>query len=271
MSSYIEENDEKSNLIQNNAVPLPLVPKPPSTKPTKDLSSPTLKDKEIMVSNPAQYYVKASFMITYILLLTTGTVTFTESLRTTNVQNRHMLNLQTCISVVSGYFYSLYLNQIDSSEKENSPIEWTYIMKTRYIDWAITTPVMLIVLCSVLATIANKKLLFSTMSSVIILNYIILIFGFVGEMGSLNKYIANLFSMSAFGMMFYMIYKNFIDINKLDSIVVYGFYFLVWAGYRISYMLDNTYKNIGFNVLDFVSKTLFGLGLWLYYSKLVTL
>ena len=266
MSSYIEENDEKSNLIQNNAVPLPLVP-----KPTKDLSSHTLKDKEIMVSNPAQYYVKASFMITYILLLTTGTVTFTESLRTSNVQNRHMLNLQTCISVVSGYFYSLYLNQIDSSEKENSPIEWTYIMKTRYIDWAITTPVMLIVLCSVLATIANKKLLFSTMSSVIILNYIILIFGFVGEMGSLNKYIANLFSMSAFGMMFYMIYKNFIDINKLDSIVVYGFYFLVWAGYRISYMLDNTYKNIGFNVLDFVSKTLFGLGLWLYYSKLVTL
>ena len=270
MSSYVEENNEESILVQNNMVSLPLVPKPPSSKPTEDLTSPTLQDKEKLARNPSQYYVKASFMITYILLLTTGTVTFTESLRTTNVQNRHMLNLQTCISVVSGYFYSLYLNKIDSAEKVNNPIEWSYILKTRYLDWAITMPVMLIVLCSVLATIANKKLMFSTMSSVIVLNYVTLIFGLVGEIGSLNTYIANLFSMSALATMFYIIYKSFLDTTRLDSVIVYGFYLLVWLGYRVSYMFNNTYKNIGFNVLDFVSKTLFGLGLWLYYSKLVT-
>ena len=112
--------------------------------------------------------------------------------------------------------------------------------------------------------------MFSTMSSVIVLNYVTLIFGFVGEIGSLNTYIANLFSMSALATMFYIIYKSFLDTTRLDSVIVYGFYLLVWLGYRVSYMFNNTYKNIGFNVLDFVSKTLFGLGLWLYYSKLVT-
>jgi len=42
----------------------------------------TPKDKAEIKQNPVQYYVKASFMITYILLLTTGTVTFIEALRT---------------------------------------------------------------------------------------------------------------------------------------------------------------------------------------------
>lgn len=270
MSSYLESNREESNLISNNTVPLPLVPNIPNSEPTKDLAQPTMKDKETIIVDPAQYYVKASFMLVYILSLTTATVTFTESLRTTVAQNRHVLNLLTCTSIVSGYFYSLYLNQINKSESNNIPIDWLNILKTRYIDWVITMPVLLIILCSVLATIANKKLMFSTMSSVIVLNYIMLIFGFVGETNNLNKYASILFGGSAFYTMFYIIYKNFVDVNKVDSIAIYSFYFVIWGLYGIMYMLNTTYKNIGFNILDFLSKTFFGLGLWLYYSKLVT-
>ncbi len=270
MSNYLQLNKEESDIISNNIVPLPLVPKVPSIKPTEDLSQPTMKDKETIMIDPAQYYVKATFMITYILLLTTATVTFTESLRTTVIQNRHMLNLQTCISIVSGYFYSLFLNQINTAEKENTPIDWPEILKTRYIDWAITTPIMLIVLCSVLATISNKKVMFSTMSSVLILNYVMLIFGFAGETSNLNRIASTVFGFSAFSTMFYVIYKNFLDITRLDGIVVYLFYLIVWGLYGVMYMLGNTYKNIGFNILDFLSKTFFSLGLWLYYSKLVT-
>ena len=81
MSSYLESNREESNLISNNTVPLPLVPNIPNSEPTKDLAQPTMKDKETIIVDPAQYYVKASFMLVYILSLTTATVTFTESLR----------------------------------------------------------------------------------------------------------------------------------------------------------------------------------------------
>ena len=270
MSNYLESNNKESKLISDNSIPLPLVPKIPDSEPTQDLAQPTMKDKETIIIDPAQYYVKASFMITYILSLTTATVTFTESLRTSVAQNRHMLNLLTCTSIVSGYFYSLYLNKINRSESDNTPIDWADILKTRYIDWAITSPVLLIILCSVLATIANKKLMFSTMSSVLMLNYVMLMFGFVGETNNLNKYVSVIFGGSAFYTMFYVIYKNFLDVTKMDSIAVYSFYFIIWGLYGIMYMLDNTYKNIGFNILDFLSKTLFGLGLWLYYSKLVT-
>ena len=101
--------------------------------------------------NPVKPYVKFTFMITYILLLTTATLTFIEALRTTIPHARHVLNIETCISLVAGYFYGLFITQLDDSEKNDIPIDWEKITKTRYVDWCITTPLMLLVLCIVLS------------------------------------------------------------------------------------------------------------------------
>ena len=54
-----------------------------------------------------------SFMITYVILLTTATITFIEALRTQNPRIRHILNLETCISCVAGYFYGLFIVKIN--------------------------------------------------------------------------------------------------------------------------------------------------------------
>jgi hypothetical protein len=45
-----------------------------------------------------------SFTLTYILLLTTGTVTLIEALRTKIPLVRHIFNLETVISIIAGYF-----------------------------------------------------------------------------------------------------------------------------------------------------------------------
>ena len=50
-----------------------------------------------------------SFYITYVLLLTTAAITFIEAIRTQNPVIRHVLNLETCISVVAGYFYYIFV------------------------------------------------------------------------------------------------------------------------------------------------------------------
>ena len=96
--------------------------------------------------------VKNSFYFTYIFLITTGTICFIESLRNPNPKIRHIMNLETCISVVAGYFYGLFVDKINKAEKENNndelPLE--EINDNRYTDWAITTPVMLWALCLVL-------------------------------------------------------------------------------------------------------------------------
>ena len=92
--------------------------------------------------------VKYSFMVSYILLLTTGTICFIEAMRTKVPMIRHIFNLETCVSVVAAYFYYLFIEKIKEYEAEKKPINWEEMTEIRYLDWAITTPLMLIVLCA---------------------------------------------------------------------------------------------------------------------------
>ncbi len=64
-------------------------------------------------------YIKMSFTITYILLLTTALITFIEAIRTNIPIIRHIFNLETCISLVASYFYSIFVAKIDEVEKNN--------------------------------------------------------------------------------------------------------------------------------------------------------
>ena len=86
--------------------------------------------------------VKNSFYLTYVFLLTTATVTFIEAMRTKNFKVRHILNLETCISVVAAYFYGNFVKQISVEE-----INYRKINMTRYVDWFITTPFLFLLLC----------------------------------------------------------------------------------------------------------------------------
>ena len=110
--------------------------------------------------------VKNSFYFTYVFLLTTGIITFIESLRTPVPQIRHIMNLETCISIVASYFYGLFIKEIETAEKEtklkakstnenNEQIDAILPIKKindmRYSDWVITTPLMLLVLSLVLS------------------------------------------------------------------------------------------------------------------------
>ncbi len=54
----------------------------------------------------------SSFTLTYILLITTGTITLIEALRAKDPLVRHIFNLETVISIIAGYFYSSFVDKI---------------------------------------------------------------------------------------------------------------------------------------------------------------
>ena len=251
---------------------VPLTPVPPSNAPTASLGNPTKQDKIVIKLNPIQYYVKASFMITYILLLTTATITFIEAMRSDIPTVRHILNLETCISIVAGYFYSIFLTQIEGYGKDNKSVDWADITKTRYIDWTITTPMMLFTLCIVLGNNINKKVKLSTLGMVVGLNYIMLFLGYLGEIKVLNAVIADVLGFIPFAGMFYLIFIKFVQPKYVFSnYCLYFFYLLVWGLYGVVYLLPETYKNITMNILDCTAKCFIGLGLWAYYTNTITL
>lgn len=267
MSTYTKEPITNANpsVITSS---VPLVPTPPSSIPTSTLGQTTEQVKEELKKNPLQYYVKASFQITYILLLTTATITFIEAISTKIPAVRHILNLETCISIVAGYFYSVFLGQIDGYVKEDKKVDWSDITKTRYIDWCITTPMMLLTLCIVLGSHTNQKVGVFTLATILILNYIMLYVGFLGETKVLNRLTADIGGFIPFFVMFYIIFVNFVQPKYVFSnYLLFGFYLIVWGLYGVVYLFGESYKNIIMNILDCIAKCFIGLGLWLYYTK----
>ena len=51
-------------------------------------------------------------------MVTTGTITFIEAMRTDIVQMRHILNLETCISIVAAYFYGKFITMLDPMKEK---------------------------------------------------------------------------------------------------------------------------------------------------------
>jgi bacteriorhodopsin len=137
--------------------------------------------------NNNQNLLKNTFSITYTLLLTTSLITFIEAIRTSNPKIRHIFNLETCISFVASYFYSQFITEINKKD-----INWKTITQARYLDWAITTPMMLLALCLVLSMQSNTIIHLNTISLIIFLNYLMLLFGYLGETKKIGKYLYEL-------------------------------------------------------------------------------
>jgi bacteriorhodopsin len=230
----------------------------------------TEKDKEEKRKNPVQHYVKFSFVLTYILLLTTGTITFIEAIRTQIPAVRNILNLETAISVIAGYFYSVFVTQIDKFNQDDKAIEWKDITKTRYVDWAITTPLMLLVLCSVLGLNTNVKVKGLTILSIIALNYMMLYTGYLGEVGTLGRFAAMVAGFIPFIVLFAIIFIVFVLPKYVRAnYVLFSVFVSIWALYGLVYLLSEEYKNIAMNILDCIAKCFVGIGLWAYYTKII--
>ena len=235
---------------------------------TMQIQTPPIK-KQLPVQS-ISHQVRGSFSITYILLLTTATITFIEAMRTKSEIVRHVLNLETCISVVAGYFYSVFMAKLDDAVKIGSPINWSELTLMRYIDWSITTPMMLLTLCIVLSNEIRTTIFLPVLLTIVALNYVMLYIGYLGETGVLDKITASITGFVPFFAMFGVVYYNYVRPKySLANRLLFGTYLAIWSMYGLVYLLDEQSKNMVLNVLDLTAKCLIGLGLWLYYVHIV--
>ena len=214
----------------------------------------------------------SSFYITYVFLMTTATITFIEAIRTKIPEIRNILNLETCISVVAAFFYAKFVTMIEDKKKENK-ITYKEINDMRYLDWSITTPIMLLVL--VLALLYNNKIgsmNFFYFIIILLLNYGMLASGYLGENNTLDKTSANIIGFIFFIALYFFIYYVYIrpKYNFDNNILYFSFVFL-WAIYGIVYFFDEKEKNISYNILDLFAKCFVGIFFWAYYAKVFTL
>ena len=213
-----------------------------------------------------------SFYTTYVLLMTTATITFIEAMRTNIPEIRNILNLETCVSIVAAFFYSKFVTIIED-KKKNNKTAYKEINDLRYLDWSITTPLLLLEL--LLALSFNNKMgsiNFYYFIIILLLNYGMLGSGYLGETNRVDKVSANVIGFVFFIALFLFIYIVYVrpKYNFDNNILYFSFVFL-WAIYGIVYYLDEEAKNIGYNILDLFAKCFLGIFFWAYYTKVFTL
>ena len=142
----------------------------------------------------------------------------------------------------------------------------------RYIDWAITTPSMLITLMIYLIYLNKKKenkineLDFFTLLKdnlnifipVVILNWAMLLFGYLGEMKIIPVLLGIFLGFIPFLIYYYIIYVNYVTENT-NGYLLFWYFFFFWSLYGVVAGLPYYIKNSLYNILDLFAKNFFGI------------
>ena len=236
----------------------------PYNHPLLDYEKPSFQQQEELIEE--NYFVKLTFYITYVFLMTTATITFIEAITTDDVRARHILNLETCISVVATFFYSKLVKQLDEG------VNYKQINIHRYTDWMITTPLMLLVLCLVFVYNTKTTLKLWSFFVVLVLNLGMILTGYLGEVDYMNRTSANILGFGFFAALFGYLYKTFLHKKyNFDNMLIFSSFFILWAFYGVFYEYDEQFKNVAFNILDLFAKCFVGIFFWAYFTKTFTL
>ena len=141
----------------------------------------------------------------------------------------------------------------------------------RYLDWFITTPTMLITLMTYLiylnTMVENKttELEFFTVLKensnifipVVLLNWLMLLFGYLGEMRIIPVLLGVFLGFIPFLLYYYIIYVNYVTQNT-NGYLLFWYFFFFWSMYGFVAVLPYYVKNSFYNILDLFAKNFFG-------------
>ena len=173
---------------------------------------------------------------------------------------RDLLKVEVVVQIVEFIFYVWLIYYFSKVSRNITPV--------RYLDWAITTPLMLITLSAFLKQngtstmrlpdfLSNYK---GSILTIVLLNAGMLLFGLAGELGFMNVYLSTALGFIPFALNFKYIKETFLpsDEDKFKNALFYWFVFF-WALYGVFALMSYTIKNTGYNILDIFAKNFFGL------------
>lgn len=178
-----------------------------------------------------------------------------------NLLNELLLT-EFIVQIVEGSFYVwMVMNFAKISD----------ITHFRYYDWMITTPTMLMTYSLFLIYLKNNennkesksmieliKENWKTLLPILILNWIMLFFGYMGEIKALPMITASILGFIPFIIYFAMIYNNFAKDFRMGRITFFVFFGL-WFLYGIASFFPYSIKNATYNILDLFAKNFFGI------------
>jgi hypothetical protein len=212
-----------------------------------------------------KYLFYITLVISIAVQLITGTIdvaAFFVEVPSAYLIIKQLLILELVVQVFEGMFY--FWLAYNFTKVIN-------VTPKRYLDWAITTPTMLITLMMYLIYL-NKmeenetgELEFFTLLKdnsdvfvpVVLLNWLMLLFGYLGEMQIIPVFLGIVLGFIPFLLYYYMIYVNYVS-QSGSGYLLFWYFFFFWSMYGFVAVLPYYIKNAFYNILDLFSKNFFG-------------
>lgn len=154
-----------------------------------------------------------------------------------------------------------------------------YITSHRYVDWAITTPFMLVSFVLFFKYLGNPDMGISFWESIeeeksdlikiVAANALMLLLGFLAERGIINTTFGVSVGFIPFIYVFHLLYTKYVKDNDSAKILYY-FILTVWSLYGVAAFLPFVPKNTMYNILDLFSKNAYGIFLYIYLRYMST-
>lgn len=174
-----------------------------------------------------------------------------------------LLIIEIVVQIIELVFYLLFLKDLATTNV-------TDMAKTRYYDWIITTPSMLltsIVYFEYLSTIESNGPSFRlphfitnnqhNITFIFTANFFMLLFGYLHEINIIDKLTATLYGYVFFLLTFGIIYDQYAQ-KSIQGKKLFIILFITWGLYGIAFLFPEIPKNNTINVLDLFAKNFFG-------------
>ena len=184
---------------------------------------------------------------------------------------KNLLWIEFAVQIVEGMFYFWMIRNFATIKN---------ITQYRYYDWVITTPSMLFTYSMYLIYLKTmtptsvepigsdpdtleKSFLEIVQENtpvlvpIAILNTLMLLFGYLAEIGKISFEWGAVLGFLPFFAFFYLIYENYAKYTTIGQ-MTFVYFIAVWGLYGVASLFSYKYKNIAYNVLDLFSKNFFG-------------
>jgi bacteriorhodopsin len=170
---------------------------------------------------------------------------------------RDLLKVELSVQTVEFIFYAWMIKNFDKIDN---------ITPYRYIDWSFTTSPMLITLMAYLDNTKKTNLIDFIVDNnafiiqIVVLNLLMLLFGFIGELNYINYNTGLILGFLPFIYYFKLIYdKYIIEGISQDKLILFLYFFVIWSLYGVVAFLPYEQKNTAYNMLDLFAKNSFGI------------
>jgi bacteriorhodopsin len=185
---------------------------------------------------------------------------------------RQVLGLEMIVQIIEFVFYLSFVSILNLKS----------LTQERYYDWFLSTPIMLFTISlyffyvnfiesekngeESIGLLDFAKNNSTQLTWIVILNFLMLLFGFLAEKGIMNKVLAFILGTGALCGSFGIIYENYAKYSEKTR-RLFWVMFGLWSMYGVAFLCPPVVKNLSYTVLDIFAKNFFGIFLSFVISQ----